>query len=122
MSLEYTVKITHKALTEWTQALRSGKYEQGQGALERDNKFCCLGVLAKEMDIPYNPITGDENEFNSNVYNSLGKSLDIIGISTDTLIDLNDRQEESFKGIADFIESTYDEWLYRTEGKRPSSA
>jgi len=29
----------------WIEALRSGKYEQGRGALNKDGKFCCLGVL-----------------------------------------------------------------------------
>lgn len=29
----------------WLNALRSGKYEQGQGSLNEDGKFCCLGVL-----------------------------------------------------------------------------
>jgi len=30
----------------WVEALRSGKYEQGRGALRSDtNQFCCLGVL-----------------------------------------------------------------------------
>lgn len=31
----------------WIDALRSGDYEQGQGALNKDNKFCCLGVLCE---------------------------------------------------------------------------
>ena len=29
----------------WLTALRSGEYEQGQGYLNNDGKFCCLGVL-----------------------------------------------------------------------------
>ena len=30
----------------WIEALRSGEYQQAQGALRTaDNKFCCLGVL-----------------------------------------------------------------------------
>jgi hypothetical protein len=32
---------------EWTTALRSGKYEQGQNALCDGSAFCCLGVLAE---------------------------------------------------------------------------
>jgi hypothetical protein len=117
MDQELIVKITHHTLTTWIEALRSGKYEQGSGALERNEKFCCLGVLAKEMDIPYNPVIEGENEFNSNIYNSLGKGLDLMGLSSDTLIDLNDREQLSFKSIADYIESTYDEWLFRSEGQ-----
>lgn len=30
---------------QWVEALRSGKYEQGAGALLRDGRYCCLGVL-----------------------------------------------------------------------------
>ena len=29
----------------WIDALRSGKYEQGRGALRTGDTFCCLGVL-----------------------------------------------------------------------------
>lgn len=31
----------------WTDALRSGKYQQGTGYLNRDGKLCCLGVLCE---------------------------------------------------------------------------
>lgn len=37
---------------EWTAALRSGKYEQGQNALCANGFFCCLGVLAEEAGVP----------------------------------------------------------------------
>ena len=34
--------------TLWLAALRSGEYEQGRAALrDRDDKFCCLGVLCE---------------------------------------------------------------------------
>jgi len=29
----------------WCEALRSGKYKQGIGRLNRNNEMCCLGVL-----------------------------------------------------------------------------
>lgn len=29
---------------KWVEALRSGKYKQGQGYLRFNDKFCCLGV------------------------------------------------------------------------------
>lgn len=29
----------------WVEALRSGRYVQGQGKLNKGDKFCCLGVL-----------------------------------------------------------------------------
>lgn len=31
--------------TKWTEALRSGKYQQGSGVLRKGSAFCCLGVL-----------------------------------------------------------------------------
>lgn len=35
--------------TAWLEALRSGEYKQGYGYLydERENSFCCLGVLCR---------------------------------------------------------------------------
>lgn len=32
---------------KWVQALRSGEFVQGHGALCRDGRYCCLGVLAE---------------------------------------------------------------------------
>lgn len=32
---------------KWFAALRSGEYDKGTGALNRDYKFCCLGVLCE---------------------------------------------------------------------------
>ena len=37
--------------TKWVNALRSGDYEQGQGALRNfDGQYCCLGVLCDLYD------------------------------------------------------------------------
>lgn len=36
---------------KWVAALRSGKYKQGKGYLQRTpGKFCCLGVLCNVID------------------------------------------------------------------------
>ena len=37
---------------KWVKALRSGEYKQGRLYLQRDNLFCCLGVLCKVLDVP----------------------------------------------------------------------
>lgn len=38
--------INKELVKQWVEALRSGKYKQGRKALKnRDNEFCCLGVL-----------------------------------------------------------------------------
>jgi hypothetical protein len=38
--------VNEEIKAQWVQALRSGEYKQGQGALRSDdNTYCCLGVL-----------------------------------------------------------------------------
>lgn len=34
----------------WLRALKSGEYEQGELHLEKDLKYCCLGVLCKVLN------------------------------------------------------------------------
>lgn len=34
-------------IRKWVEALRSGKYEQGTGALRKGGKLCCLGVACE---------------------------------------------------------------------------
>lgn len=36
-----------KLKEDWVAALRSGKYRQGEGWLEKQGSYCCLGVLLK---------------------------------------------------------------------------
>ena len=38
-------KMNEKTKGVWLEALRSGEYKQGKGALCKNGKFCCLGVL-----------------------------------------------------------------------------
>jgi hypothetical protein len=40
-------KMNRRVKKKWVEALRSGEFEQGQGALCRDGKYCCLGVLSE---------------------------------------------------------------------------
>ena len=46
--------MNHQIKEKWVNALRSGEYQQGSGALHPQDKYCCLGVLcdiyAKEND------------------------------------------------------------------------
>ena len=35
----------------WTQALRSGKYEQTTGGLRQGDRYCCLGVACEISDL-----------------------------------------------------------------------
>jgi len=47
---------------KWLAALRSGKYEQGTEHLNKDGKFCCLGVLcdiySQENGVGWNEYSG----------------------------------------------------------------
>jgi hypothetical protein len=40
-----------QAVEEWAAALRSGKYKQGNGYLNRGGEFCCLGVLCEVLEV-----------------------------------------------------------------------
>lgn len=40
-----TIFMSREQHEKWDKALRSGEYQQGQERLERDGKYCCLGVL-----------------------------------------------------------------------------
>lgn len=37
------------AKKKWVEALRSGKYKKGTGALHRKTRYCCLGVFLEEV-------------------------------------------------------------------------
>ena len=53
---EYDVegfKLDPEVKEKWLAALRSGEYEQGDGQLCYNGKFCCLGVLNDVLDLGY---------------------------------------------------------------------
>lgn len=55
--------MKHEIRDDWTAALRSGEYKQGQGVLRTiGNEYCCLGVLcdlAVKAGIIDAPISND---------------------------------------------------------------
>jgi hypothetical protein len=117
---------------QWVEALRSGRYNQGQGCLrthihgddESNDKFCCLGVLADIM-MPDNydwaiaqgsaPLVWT-GELGENGYAEVELPFDlkeIAGIDDDEcseLMNMNDGGEDvghigrTFKYIANYIE------------------
>lgn len=100
----------------WVEALRSGEYEQTDGALRYEDKFCCLGVAC---DL-YRKHGGGPEWGPNDVYDAkvdyLPKSvMDWLGVShdsgvfgegddMDSLGDLNDAGT-GFEVIAEIIES-----------------
>lgn len=47
MSVQKPLDMKPEIRDEWVRRLRSGKYEQGKEWLNKDGKFCCLGVLCE---------------------------------------------------------------------------
>jgi hypothetical protein len=105
----------------WVEALRSGKYKQGRGALGADNEFCCLGVaceLAVKAGVIPRPNKCDDGLYQ---YGRAGLASTAflpvcvrqwLGVTTEhgglplghgSLADKND-QGWSFEEIADLIE------------------
>lgn len=100
--------MNKKTKAKWVKALRSGKYQQGRGALKRtllENnttyEYCCLGVACDiNIATPYSDYAPAKNIFyGSNVNNTF---LSII--IQDKLITFNDIKRKSFKWIAYYIE------------------
>ena len=87
----------------WIEALRSGKYEQGRGALRMGDKFCCLGVACDLID------QGAWDGVGMPGWNGCGYgSTNLPFINSDKamhLAELNDKEQLGFKEIADYIEA-----------------
>jgi len=106
--------------TKWLEALRSGRYEQGQGRLRRGNTFCCLGVgcdVAIKEELVDGTWRVDANYYFFEVVGYLDCShvlsyelIDLFGIDSDIhdrLISMNDDDERSFAEIADYLEEQW---------------
>jgi len=107
---------------KWLEALRSGKYQQGRQALRnRDQQFCCLGVLCDVVDdSKWNvafPV-GNKYEYGDHADSartgypplSFRERVGLLNKDIITLADMNDGHSydgagrKSFAEIADWIE------------------
>ena len=107
--------MTPELKTKWIDALRSGKYVQGNGHLCADNKYCCLGVLYEVMGGKW--ISDETSTVKLTKLRSATQLFDYdqeLGISMEqmaTLASLNDGPSNgaelprSFNQIADYIEA-----------------
>jgi hypothetical protein len=121
--------VNQEIREQWVAALRSGEYEQGQGALNSDGKFCCLGVLC-ELAVNAGVTTRAYNDNGETVWASYGPCFEAHILPYDvrqwaaldsgdpgvrlgdgdfpTLAELNDGDHDypqySFAQIADLIE------------------
>lgn len=90
--------MTNEQKTNWIEALKSGKYKQTQGALQRDGKYCCLGVLQKITGCKLRTTLNGSDS--SSIIDDEFLSLIVQG----ELIKFNDCDKKSFTEIADWIE------------------
>lgn len=105
--------MTQEFKDQWLEALRSGKYEQGKGALRTVHNhskdgFCCLGVLC---DLIPDGTWDDQGIFNHyksfSTSSMLPNNIPAIRVSSadqSTLIEMNDGKNHSFTQIANWIE------------------
>lgn len=94
---------------KWIDALRSGKYKQGQFLLRNMNKYCCLGVLCDiHPDVKF---TGNRAKHSKDLFYTDGglsstfrEKMELTLDECRELVRMNDRKGNSFMEIADFIE------------------
>lgn len=103
-----------KALkAKWLEALRSGRYKQGQFRLRSENdKFCCLGVLCDISgegewehlpDGGYSYKRGEEAQ-SSVLPQFLADVVDLADGQEGKLVDMNDGHWLNFLQISEWIE------------------
>lgn len=116
-------KKLNSVAKKWVKALRSGKYRQAMGTLHnKDNKFCCLGVLcdlavkAKVIPAPDATYINGDRYYDGNVSTLPNSVMNWAGLADDEgafttkdgkrerLTNLNDTGKK-FSTIARVIES-----------------
>jgi hypothetical protein len=106
-------KMNKKVKVDWVKALRSGKYKQGPGCLNKNNEyFCCLGVLLKVLgQQPEEQLIDGSYTYDGSagtISIALLRNLDITDEQMTTLVHLNENDEfeinKDFNHIADYIE------------------
>ncbi len=113
---------------KWLNALRSGKYQQRRGFLNKGGKFCCLGVaceLAIEDGVPLVkiPVVQPKDVYPLDPLDPLDPDVvfsynGMCGLLCDSvekwlgcnvhqnmLIELNDKRHYTFEQIAEYVES-----------------
>jgi len=101
---------------EWIETLRSGKYQQAEGALVRGtaNKpaFCCLGVLCEIAGVPREGTSqfhlrhdNPDDKFVHYIPSLLHKSVGLSADDQSALVYMNDNLKMTFAAIADALEA-----------------
>lgn len=93
-----TISVTFKR--EWVAALRSGKFKQGLGYLQKGDKFCCLGVACRIAGVTMPRKLDDRSTFS---FAPLNKAIGLNPEVSRRLGNMND-SGTPFSDIADYIE------------------
>lgn len=119
--------INKEAINKWIEALRSGEYKQGYYRLrtysKKEDTFCCLGVacdvLKDELDGEWVQKADDytfevsDDQFHGQEYMP-DVVVEYIGLPerflNDDLSELNDRENYSFRQIANKLENKLEEY------------
>lgn len=117
-----------KIMGKWVKALESGKYKKGREALQKNDTFCCLGVLcdiyAKETkngswskEEEYNGLRFEVDEGDHSCGTLPNEVRDWAGMHSEngdlgngerkSLVDINDVGKKGFKYIAQVIKKNY---------------
>lgn len=114
MEPQLTITITTKKITKaqqkknrkkWIEALESGNYKKTVGILERDGKFCCLGVLASISGSTRNVKFGKIITYNGKVFEPDILAQEFVGMHNyRSLMVLNDATP-TFKEVIELIKS-----------------
>ena len=110
-------KLKDEVKSAWLEALRSGQYTQGRGALRADDRYCCLGVLCDvyRKNVGIGQWTFHEKCTNSFIAGQESFFFPPIMVGEwafgqdekrlyDTLAVMNDKHEQDFESIAEYIE------------------
>jgi hypothetical protein len=124
------MKLREEVKVKWLEALRSGRYTQGTGALQRvhedgSRSFCCLGVLCEvaiEMGVTLDVGAGVSDHPKGDVvaYDGAssyppskveefatvgGVAMEGWEVNGQSLVNMNDNSNLSFEQIASHIEA-----------------
>ena len=108
-------KLEKEFAKKWLEALRSGKYEQGEGYLQNaDGQYCCLGVACRvnhpRVKLIHKFFIDSEGEGRGYITKDLEEKMPKLLRGTDgtnefvkLVSEMND-EGQSFHQIADWIE------------------
>lgn len=102
-------------LRKWVDALRSGRYTQRSGYLNKDGRFCCVGVACEVLIQSGTKLPRNSDTHSGAVSYGDGFSCSapvellhlLPGVNFGALYGMNDDRGMTFEEIAQYIDDTY---------------